>query len=158
MAEAYPLIRCVSAVSLEGWQDFGRRLEERGGGIVAVRAEDCKVHGVAAYLPIVSLKHGKALRVDSIAAFEFGHSAPVREALSIALDDLARAQGCKAVLIGLDASGHLRPPSDLLRSWEALGLTAETIEFVRPLACRRPAAKPASKRPARSRRRSPPAR
>ncbi len=133
MAEAYPLIRRVSTVSLEEWQDFGRRLEERGGGIVAVRAEDRKVHGVAAYLPIVSLKHGKALRVDSIAAFEFGHSAPVREALAVALDELAEAQGCKAVLIGLDAAGHLRASPSQARRWEELGLTADTIEFVRPL-------------------------
>lgn len=152
LAEAYPLIRCATKASLTEWEDFAKHLGEQGGGIVAVRAEDGRVHGVAAYMPIASLKHGQVLRVDSIATFEFGHSSPVREALSIALDELAAAQGCNAVLIGIDAAGHLGASQSQARRWEALGLTADTIEFVRTLPG---TAKPTSRRRSQSRRQSP---
>jgi len=133
MAEAFPLIRRLARVCLDQWQEFGRRLAERGGGIVAVRAEDHMVHGVAAWLPIASLRHGKALRVEAIAAFELGRSAPVRKALANALDSVARNHGCSVVLVGLDARGVGKPQS-AREGWETLGLSPETIEFVRYLA------------------------
>jgi hypothetical protein len=133
MAEAYPLIRRLARVGPERWEAFGRQLAAQGGGVLAVRAEDGRVHGVAAYLQVASLKHGNALRVEAIAAFEFGHISLVRSALSAALDELARKKGCEVVMISLDAKGLISPRSRRRRSWESLGLTAETIEFVRHL-------------------------
>ena len=131
MAEAYPLIRRLARVGPEKWEAFGRQLADQGGGVLAVRAEDDRVHGVAAYLPVASLKHGQALRVEAIAAFELGHLSIVRNALSAALDKLAREKGCEVVMISLDAKGLTSPRSRRRRSWESLGLTAETIEFSR---------------------------
>ena len=133
MAEAYPLIRRQARVGPERWQEFGKQLASRGGGVVAVRAEDQRVHGVAAYVPVVSLRHGTALRVEAIAAFELGHVALVRNALSAALDELARRLGCEVVMVSLDAKGLSSPRSRRRRGWEALGLSAETINFVRHL-------------------------
>lgn len=133
MAEAYPLIRRVARVGPERWEAFGRQLAAQGGGVLAVRAEDRSVHGVAAYLTVASLKHGNALRVEVIAAFELGHVSLIRNALSAALDDLARQLGCEVVSISLDAKGLSSPRSRRRRGWESLGLTAETIEFVRHL-------------------------
>lgn len=133
MAEAYPLIRRSARVSPEEWEKFGRKLADQGGGVLAVRAEDRQVHGVAAYLPVASLKHGKALRVEAIAAFELGHVSLVRNALSTALDRLAEEKGCQVVMISLDAKGLSSPRSRRRLGWESLGLTAETIEFVRHL-------------------------
>lgn len=133
MAEAYPLIRRMARVGPERWEAFGRQLADQGGGVLAVRAEDERVHGVAAYLQVASLKHGDALRVEAIAAFELGHISLVRSALSAALDKLARQKGCEVVMISLDAKGLTSPRSRRRRSWESLGLTAETIEFVRHL-------------------------
>lgn len=131
MMEAYPLIRRSARVVAEDWSVFGCRLAEQGGGVLAVRAEDGQVHGIAAYLPVASLRHGKALRVEAIAAFELGHVSLVRNRLSSALDSLARAQGCQVVLINLDAKGVSSPRSRRRRGWESLGLTAESIGFVR---------------------------
>jgi hypothetical protein len=133
MAEAYPLIRRQARVGAERWQEFGRQLASRGGGVLAVRAEDERVHGVAAYVPVVSLRHGTALRVEAIAAFELGHVALVRNTLSAALDELARRLGCEVVMVSLDARGLSSPRSRRRRGWEALGLSAETIDFVRHL-------------------------
>lgn len=133
MAEAYPLIRRMARVGPERWEAFGRQLADQGGGVLAVRAEDRSVHGVAAYLPVASLKHGNALRVEAIAAFELSHVSLVRNALSAALDDLARKMGCGVVTISLDAKGLSSPRSRKRRGWESLGLSAETIEFIRHL-------------------------
>jgi hypothetical protein len=133
MTEAYPLIRRTARVSPDRWIKFGRDLASRGGGVLAAFAEDGRVHGVAAYLPIISLKHGNALRVEAIAAFELGHISLVRDALSSALDRKARQHGCEAVMISLDAKGLSSPRSRRRRNWESLGLTAEAIEFVRHL-------------------------
>lgn len=132
-AEAYPLIRRVARVDVAQWESFCRHLASQGGGVLAVRAEDKRVHGVAAYLPVANLKHGSALRVEAIAAFEFGHAAVIRTALSEALDDVARRKDCDVVMVSLEAKGLFNPRSKRRLSWEALGLTAETIEFVRHL-------------------------
>jgi hypothetical protein len=138
MAEAYPLIRCTTRVDPERWEEFGRELKDRGGGVLAAFAEDGCVHGIAAYLPVISLKHGNALRVEAIAAFELGHVSLVRNALSAALDKLARERKCGVVTISLDAKGLFSPRSRRRRGWESLGLTAETIEFVRQLGDEKP--------------------
>lgn len=131
MADAYPLIRHLAWVGNAQWEMFARQLADKGGGVLAVEAEDGHVHGVATYLPVTSLKHGKALRVEAIAAFELGHASPVRNLLSAALDELARSEGCAAVMVSLDSKGMLSANSKRRCSWESLGLTAETIEFVR---------------------------
>jgi hypothetical protein len=133
MAEAYPLIRRTARVSSDQWTKFGRDLVSKGGGVLAAFAEDGRVHGVAAYLPVISLKHGQVLRVEAIAAFELGHVSIVRNVLSSALDKMARQRGCDVVMISLEARGLTSPRSRRRRSWEALGLTAETMEFVRHL-------------------------
>lgn len=133
VSEAYPLIRRMARVGPEQWEAFCRQLAEQGGGVLAVLAEDHRVHGVAAYLPVASLRHGSALRVEAIAAFELSHVSPVRTALSAALDELARQKGCEALMVSLDAKGLSSPRSRRRRGWESLGLAAETIEFVRHL-------------------------
>jgi hypothetical protein len=133
LSEAYPLIRRQAQVGPKQWEAFCRQLAEQGGGVLAVLAEDQRVHGVAAYLPVASLRHGSALRVEAIAAFELSHVSLVRNALSAALDELARKKGCEALMISLDAKGLSSPRSRRRRSWESLGLTAESIEFVRHL-------------------------
>ena len=133
VSEAYPLIRRQAHVGPEQWEAFCRQLVEQGGGVLAVLAEDQRVHGVATYLPVASLRHGSALRVDVIAAFELSHIARVRDVLSAALDELARKKGCEALMVSLDAKGLSSPRSRRRRSWESLGLAAETIEFVRHL-------------------------
>jgi hypothetical protein len=133
VSEAYPLIRRQAQVGPEQWETFCHQLVEQGGGVLAVIAEDQRVHGVAAYLPVSSLRHGSALRVEAIAAFELSHVSLVRNALSSALDELAREKGCGVLMVSLDAKGLSSPHSRRRHGWESLGLAAETIEFVRHL-------------------------
>ncbi|MCL6740690.1 hypothetical protein LZ518_06030 [Sphingomonas sp. RB56-2] len=133
VSEAYPLIRRTARVGPERWEAFCRQLAKQGGGVLAVLAEDRRVHGVAAYLPVASLRHGSALRVEAIAAFELSHVSLVRNVLSGALNELAREKGCEVLMVSLDAKGMSSPRSRRRLGWESLGLTAETIEFVRHL-------------------------
>jgi hypothetical protein len=133
VSEAYPLIRRQARVGPEQWETFCRQLVEQGGGVLAVMAEDERVHGVAAYLRVTSLRHGSALRVEAIAAFELSHISRVRDVLSVALDEVARQKGCDVLMVSLDAKGLSSPRSRRRRGWESIGLTAETIEFVREL-------------------------
>lgn len=131
--QAYPLVRRLARITLEQWEQFGHRLIREGGGVLAVRAEDRQVHGVAAYLPVSSLKHGVVLRVESIATFELSHASPVRSCLFAALEELAAELGCGAVMISLDAKGLLGPGSRRRTSWESLGLSLDTVEFTRAI-------------------------
>jgi hypothetical protein len=131
MVEAYPLIRRLARVDSSRWEAFGRLLAKQGGGILAVRAEDQRVHGVATYLPVASLKHGSALRVEAIASFELGQISSVRNALSSALDELAREKRCKVVVICLDAATFARPRFRRWQSWGRLGLTVDTVGLIR---------------------------
>lgn len=130
MAEAYPLIRHLAWVEPAQWSAFGRHLADQGGGVLAAEVEGRQIYGVAAYLPVANLKHGSALRVEAIAAIEFGLASPIRKTLLAALDEVAKLKGCKVVMVTLDAKRMLSHGSKRRRNWESLGLTAEAIEFV----------------------------
>lgn len=143
LAEAYPLIRCLAGVEADRWIGFAEDLLARGGGFLVARAEDGRVHGVAGYILSNSLKHGKALRIEVLAAIELGHTPLVREALSSAADSLARKMGCSVVVYNLDAKGLLSTQSARRRSLELAGLSPESIEFVRRVAAPLVPARPA---------------
>jgi hypothetical protein len=134
LSEAYPLIRCLAGVEPGQWTCFAEHLLAQGGGVFVARAEDGSVHGVAGYVVSNSLKHGRALRIEVLAAIELGHTPLVREALHSAVDDLARRMACSVVLYNLDAKGLLSPRSTRRRSLEQAGLSPESIAFVRRLA------------------------
>jgi hypothetical protein len=85
------------------------------------------------YMPFAIFNHLKNLLVEYLASLQIGHVSLVRNALSSALDNLAREKECRVVAISLDAKGLSSPRSRRRRGWEALGLNAETIEFVRRL-------------------------
>lgn len=134
LAEAYPLIRCLAGVEAGQWTSFAENLLAQGGGILVVRAEDGRVHGVAGYVLSTSLKHGKALRIEALAALELGHTPLVREALQSAADGLARRMDCSVVVYNLDAKGLLNPQSARRRSLERAGLSPESVDFVKRVA------------------------
>lgn len=131
LAEAYPLIRCLAGVETGQWIKFAEHLLDQGGGVLAARAEDGRIHGVAGYVLGSNLKYGEVLRVEALVALEFGHTPLVRETLSSAIDDLADRLDCPVVVYNLDARGLFSPGSRRRRSLEQLGFSAESVDFVR---------------------------
>lgn len=132
LAQVYPLIRSATRVSLERWQEFGRELLDKGGGVLAVFAPDECIHGVAAYRPSRNLRHEQTLDVEVIVAFDLRGDDRVRTALCRELELIAAKCGCGTVNFTVAAKSAER--SSRVRSGlERLGLKLDTASFVREL-------------------------
>lgn len=116
LALAWPLVRMASPqLELDGWQEFGEALIDRGGGVLAVAAPDQALHGVATYEALDKATFGRILHVDTLIAFELTGRAPVRKVLVGALRQVARALGCSVTVIS--APKRPRPRSDRGRAF-----------------------------------------
>ena len=134
IAEAYALVRMAAPeVEPERWQAFADSQLGRHGGVLGVFAGDSTLHGVAAYRPDESLRHGRTLRVDTIVTFELNRSAPAREALCEALALLGRALDCASVTVAMPGRGYADPASAKAAPWSALGLALDAVLFVKKL-------------------------
>lgn len=133
LAEAYPLIRSATRVSQQRWEEFGRELIARGGGVLAVTAPDGCIHGVAAFRPSPNLRHEQSLDVEVIVAFELRGDDRVREQLCSNLEQVAASHRCRTVNFTLAARGYGEPLSPARAALERLGMKLETVNFVRDL-------------------------
>ena len=132
LAQVYPLIRAATRVSLERWLEFGWELLQEGGGVIAIRAADNYVHGVAAYRRCRNLRHEQVLDVEVIVAFDLRGDDRIREALYRELEKIAVERGCSSLnftVAGKSAERSSRTRSGL----ERLGLRLDTASFVRDL-------------------------
>lgn len=133
LTEAYPLVRSAVHVSHERWQSYARKLIAAGGAVLAVAGAEGPLFGLAAYRGIASLRHGRALQVELIVAFELSRLAPVRRLLRDALEVAARADGCDSIIYTLGAKGCLTPRPERRPAWRQLGGDIDTIGLVRRL-------------------------
>ena len=132
--EALPLVRMAAPwTTAQSWRDFVRTLFAGTGGILAGFASDGRPHGIAAYCPDSSLLHGKVLRVEPLVTFEVNRAAPVRAALCEALEQLARAKGCEAILIAAASRGYAGIAGPKAITWGALGFEIRSVELVKRL-------------------------
>ncbi len=100
LLDAWPVVRvCGPQTNPDWWLNDARQLIERGGGVLAARALDHIVHGIATYEPLDDKYRGRILAVQDLLSFELSHAAPVRRALCDALDDLSLALGCNGIAI-----------------------------------------------------------
>lgn len=105
---AWPLVRAVAPeLGLDNWKAFGQSLLERGGGVIAVSAEESGYLGVATYEPTDKRHFGKVLQVDVFTTFELTRRAPVRHVLCEAVDRMAPRLGCAAVAISFPSRSYL---------------------------------------------------
>ena len=134
LAAVWPLVRtAVPGLAPAGWTEFAEALIERGGGIVAVAAEDGAFHGIATYEPAEKLGLGKVLKVETLVAFELSRRAPVRRLLCEALDRLAALLGCTAVAVSTTNRGFA---AHMARKAQGLADPRELLDevvFLRPL-------------------------
>jgi hypothetical protein len=111
LAQAWPLARTASHYqSCEMWRRSAVHLMGRGGGVIAIAADDGCFHGMATFEPITKPRGGRVLHVETMVTFELSHRAPVRRALRDALVGFARLFDCDAVNVAMPDRGFLKGP------------------------------------------------
>lgn len=124
------MVRHRAGVVAEQWTDFTQHIALCGGGVLAVRAETGHIHGIAAYLPVKSLRLGPALHVEVFVAFELGPSSAVRSKLLSALEEVAKNMNCPTVTLNFDVRGLVNKTKAKLQDWQNSGLVPDSVEFV----------------------------
>jgi hypothetical protein len=109
LLEAWPVVRSTGADALpDWWENEALDLMSRGGGVLAARAPDGSVHGVATYECVHRPRAGSVLAVDRLVTFELNRKEPVKEALGRALHMIASAFCCSTIALPLAAKGYLQ--------------------------------------------------
>jgi hypothetical protein len=109
LLDAWPILRSAGAEPLpDWWENEALELMERGGGVLAARAPDGSVHGVATYECVHRPSAGSVLAVDRLVTFELNRKEPVKEALREALHRIASAFCCTCVALPLPDRGVLK--------------------------------------------------
>jgi hypothetical protein len=106
--DAWPLLRSAGAEALrDWWENETLELIARGGGVLAARAADGSVHGIATYECVHRPRTGPVLAVKRLVTFELNRKEPVKQALGGALHMIASAFCCTAIALPLQSKGHL---------------------------------------------------
>jgi hypothetical protein len=109
LLDAWPLLRSAGAEPLpDWWANEAIALMSRGGGVLAARAPNGSVHGVATYECVHRPRGGSMLAVDRLVTFELNRKEPAKEALGDALHMIASAFCCSAIALPLPGKGYLR--------------------------------------------------
>lgn len=109
LAEAWPVVSMSRLhAKADWWVSHGKSLIKRGGGILAARAPDGAIHGVATYEVARKALLGRVLVVDTLITLELSGRAPARHALCDALELLASAFDCHGIVLPLPAKGHVQ--------------------------------------------------
>jgi hypothetical protein len=106
LAEAWPVV-CMSHshANADWWISESSALIGRGGGVLAARAADGCIHGIATYEVVRRALVGRVLAVATLVTFELSRRAPARRALDEALELLASAFDCRSIVLP-PANGH----------------------------------------------------
>jgi hypothetical protein len=109
LADAWPVVCMTHAhANSDWWLAEAAALIERGGGILAARAANGSVHGVATYEVARKAMLGRVLAVDLLITFELSRRAPARQTLVEALELLASAFDCRSVVLPLPSRGEVQ--------------------------------------------------
>lgn len=107
LTEAWPVVRMSrSHANADWWTSEAAELMRRGGGVIAARAADGTIHGVATYEVSSKALLGRVIVVDTLITFELSRRAPARHALCEALELLASAFDCRSIILPLPSTGY----------------------------------------------------
>jgi hypothetical protein len=100
LLDAWPLLRLAGAEPLpDWWGNEALELMGRGGGVLAARAPDGSIHGIATYECVHRPRAGSMLAVNRLVTCELNRKEPVKGALCGALHRIAAAFCCSAVAL-----------------------------------------------------------
>jgi len=109
LLDAWPVVRMANShANADWWRSEATALIGRGGGILAARAPDDTIHGVATYEVAKKALVGRVLAVDTLITFELSRRAPARHALCDALELLGHAFDCRSIVLPLLSNGHVQ--------------------------------------------------
>ena len=115
LLHAWPIVRMSHSLAKPGWWlSEATDLIERGGGILAARAPDGTIHGVATYEVAKKALLGRVLAVDTLITFELSRRAPARRALCDALDLLGHAFDCRNIVLPASLEAARRAPRETI--------------------------------------------
>ena len=115
LPEAWPVVGMSHAHAKAAWWiSEGAALIRRGGGVLAARAPDGTMHGIATYEVTRKARLGRVLAVDTLITFELSRRAPARHALCEALEMLATAFDCRSIVLPLPSKGHVQHRAKML--------------------------------------------
>ena len=130
---AFPLVRAIAPeVSLNEWLHYVERRCREGGLIGLFGADDILI-GLFSYRFGERLRHGRVLALDDFVSFELSQPAPARRTLILAAEDLARSFGCSGLEVRVGQRGLAHASSPKARGWLALGMTLDSVIFVKSL-------------------------
>jgi hypothetical protein len=130
---AFPLIRAIAPeVTPDDWRDYVRRRSMQG-GLLGLFGADGTLVGLFSYRFGERLRHGRVLALDDFVTFELSQGAPGRGALMDAAENLARSLGCTGLEVRIAARGFVDGGSTKADGWLSLGLTMDSVIFVKPL-------------------------
>lgn len=102
--DAWPILHAAGGEPQRlWWENEARALLGRGGGILAARAADGRVYGVATY-ECLHRGGGSILAVNRLVTLELSRKQPARQALRGAIDEMASAFGCSSVALPVSPS------------------------------------------------------
>lgn len=131
---AFPLVRAIAPeISLEDWLGYVDR-RYRQGGLKGLFDHNDALTGLFSYRLGERLRHGRVLALDDFVTFELSHAAPGREALMAAAEELAISLGCTGLEVRVGCRGLVNEGSPKTEGWLALGLTLDSVIFVKSLA------------------------
>jgi hypothetical protein len=126
---AFPLIRAIAPeVTLDQWLAYVER-RCREGGLMGLIGTDGALIGLFSWRLGERLRHGRVLALDDFVTFELSQSAPGRETLLRAAEELGRSLGCTGLEVRLGARGFIDVASPKAVGWARLGLTLDSVIF-----------------------------
>ena len=103
LLDAWPILHAAAGeVQAQWWESEARALLARGGGVLAARAANGSVYGVATY-ECVHRGTGSVLAVDRFVTLELNRNEPAKEALRGAINEIAAAFGCRSIALPVSA-------------------------------------------------------
>jgi hypothetical protein len=113
LLDAWPVVRMANVhANSEWWIDEAAALMKRGGGVLAARAPNGTIYGVATYEVAKRAPLGRVLAVDILITFELSRRAPARKSLTKALELLASAFDCRGIVLPLATNVRYARRSD----------------------------------------------
>ncbi|HEY6048082.1 MAG TPA: hypothetical protein VIV07_03450 [Sphingomicrobium sp.] len=102
LGEAWPLVRSSGCyANVDWWVTSAEEIIRRGGGVLAARAKDGRIHGVATFMVPGDITTDGVLTIPTLITFELSRGAPARSALLRALERTATKFGCTHLILPL---------------------------------------------------------